>query len=187
MGAGEVCGMATTANRVEVPIEVYLTTSYRPDRDWIDGEVRERNMGEGPHAAVQGFLVFWLTGKRREWGIRVLPEQRVQTSETHYRIPDICVARQEAPFERVVRTAPLLCIEVMSWEDRMSEVMERVEDYLGMGVRTVWIVDPRRRRVFSADEEGGVQQVEGELVVMGTEIAVAVAAIFAELDELEGR
>ena len=176
--------MGTVAHALAVPLEVYLATSYRPDRDWIDGEVRERNMGEGPHAAVQGFLIYLLTAKRREWGIRVLPEQRVQTSETHYRIPDICVARQESDFERVMRIPPLLCVEVMSWDDRMSEVLDRVEDYLDMGVSTVWVLDPRRRRAFQADEQG-VQQVTDRILVEGTAIAVSVAAVFAELDDLE--
>ena len=27
-----------------IPVEEYLSTSYRPDRDYIDGEVRERNV-----------------------------------------------------------------------------------------------------------------------------------------------
>jgi hypothetical protein len=31
-------------------------TTYRPDRDYIDGELKERNMGERPHAALQGIF-----------------------------------------------------------------------------------------------------------------------------------
>jgi hypothetical protein len=34
----------------------YLRTSYRPDCDYVDGEVQERNGGEFDHAAVQAFL-----------------------------------------------------------------------------------------------------------------------------------
>ena len=176
--------MPTVVHGVAVPLDVYLATSYRPDCDWIDGEVRERNMGEGPHAAVQGFLIFLLMAKRREWRLRVLPEQRVQTSETHFRIPDICVTREDAVFERVIRVAPLLCIEVMSWDDRMSEVHDRVEDYLDMGVCTVWILDPRRRKVFLVDGRG-VQQITDRLFVEGTQIEVSVTDVFAELDDLE--
>ena len=68
-----------------VPLSEYLRTSYRPDRDWVDGEVKERNIGEGPHAVVQAFLIGLFRQYRLEWKIRVLPEQRVQTSENHYR------------------------------------------------------------------------------------------------------
>ena len=169
-----------------VPLQEYLETSYRPDRDWIDGEVKERNMGEGQHANVQGFFIRVIGNHAIEWQVRVYPEQRVQTSMEHYRIPDICVTRRSAPFEAIVRTPPLLCIEILSREDRMSEMQERVEDYLGMGVEIVWLVDPRRRKAFVNDAQGLREAVE-ELTVPGTAIRVAVTEVFAELDELEGK
>jgi Uma2 family endonuclease len=175
--------MATSAL---VPLREYLETSYRPDRDWIDGEVRERNMGEGPHAAIQAFLIGLFRERRIEWAIRVLPEQRVQTSEQHYRIPDVCVMQGTAPFETIVHTPPLLCIEILSRDDRMSEMQERVDDYLGMGVAMVWLVDPRRRKAFMT-EPHGLREAAGELTVPGTPIRVAVTEVFAELDELEGK
>ncbi|NYF90326.1 Uma2 family endonuclease [Tunturiibacter empetritectus] len=169
-----------------VPLQEYLETSYRPDRDWIDGEVKERNMGEGQHAVLQKFFTLLFGTREQQWSVRVLPEQRVQTSTEHYRIPDICVTRRSAPFEAIVHTAPLLCIEILSREDRMSEMQERVEDYLGMGVEIVWLVDPRRRKAFVNDALGLREAVE-ELTVPGTAIRVAVTEVFAELDELEGK
>lgn len=175
--------MATAA---DVPLSEYLESSYRPDRDWIDGEVRERNMGEGPHSVIQKFLTMFLGLRESEWKILVLPEQRVQTSETHYRIPDLCVARSSAPFERVVRTPPLLCIEILSKDDRMTEMQERVDDYLEMGVAMVWIIDPRRRRAYGTDGRGAMERVEETLGVPGTEVRVAVLSVFEQLNQLEG-
>jgi Uma2 family endonuclease len=175
--------MATTTL---IPLREYLETSYRPDRDWIEGEVKERNMGEGPHANVQGFFTRVLGNHANEWQVRVYPEQRVQTSAQHYRIPDVCVTRRSAPFEAIVQTPPLLCIEVLSRDDRMSEMQERVDDYLGMGVAMVWLVDPRRRKAFMT-EPHGLREAAGELTVPGTPIRVAVTEVFAELDELEGK
>ncbi len=169
-----------------VPLAEYLQTSYRPDRDWIDGEVKERNMGEGQHALIQKFFVMFLGRQERSWEIRVLPEQRVQTSESHYRVPDVCVARASDPFERIVRVAPLLCIEVLSWDDRMTEIQERVDDYFAMGVQAVWVIDPRRRRAFAAGSGGFLYPVRDELTVEGTSVSVPVGEIFLELDQLEG-
>jgi Uma2 family endonuclease len=117
--------------------------------------------------------------------IRVFPELRVQTSETHYRIPDICVTRTSAPFEQIVRTPPLLCIEVLSPEDRMSDMQEKVDDYLQMGVEIVWVVDPRRRKASQTD--GRSLQPVDVLTVPDTAIRIPVSEVFAELDELEGR
>ena len=74
-----------------VPLETYLETTYRPDCNWIDGELRERNMGEKPHNRIQKFLCQYLGNREGELGILVYPEQRVQTSANHYRIADVCV------------------------------------------------------------------------------------------------
>ena len=44
--------MATAA----ISLQEYLATSYRPDRDYVDGAVLERNLGEREHGAIQTFL-----------------------------------------------------------------------------------------------------------------------------------
>ena len=69
--------------------------------------------------------------------------------------------------------------------DRMSDIQERVEDYLSMGVQVVWVVDPQRRRAYETLPNGAMQPVPSELTLAGTEIRIPVADIFAELDELE--
>lgn len=173
--------MATTV----VPLSEYLETTYRPDRDWIDGEVRERNMGEQPHAAVQGFLTYLFRSNAERWGVRAFPEQRVQTSQEHYRIADLCVVRRGIGEEPIVRTPPLLCVEILSRDDSMSDMRERADDYLLMGVGAVWIIDPRRRRAYFSTSEGLTMPAGEVLVVEGTKIEVPVSAIFAELDDLE--
>ena len=67
----------------------------------------------------------------------------------------------------------------------MSEIQDRVEDYLAMGVGAVWVIDPMRRRAFSAEQDGSLRTEADRLVVGGTEIAIAVGEIFAELDDLQ--
>jgi hypothetical protein len=44
------------AAAVHIPVSEYLRTTYRPDRDYIDGEVQERNGGEQPHGNLQIIL-----------------------------------------------------------------------------------------------------------------------------------
>jgi Uma2 family endonuclease len=172
--------MATVNSAVYVPLEVYLETTYRPDRDWIDGEVKERNMGERPHASIQKFLVRFLGNNEQAWKIVVLPEQRVQTSSKNYRIADVCVVSSDAPDEAIVRTPPLLCIEILSRDDRMSDMQERVDDYLAMGVAVVWVIDPHRRLAFSAISRK-MTEAAVNLTVPGTPVHVSVAEMFAVL------
>ena len=149
-----------------VPLQVYLETDYRPDCDWIDGEVKERNVGEGQHSNIQGFFIGFFQEHKREWGIRVWPEQRVQVAASRFRVPDVTVTRTSSPFEPIITVAPLLCIEILSKDQRMSEIEERAKDYLAMGVPMVWIVDPLRRTAFVSDASGQ-RQVAEELEVPG--------------------
>lgn len=39
-----------SATPLLIPVEEYLSTAYRPDCDYVDGEVLERNVGETPHS-----------------------------------------------------------------------------------------------------------------------------------------
>ncbi|SNS33682.1 Endonuclease, Uma2 family (restriction endonuclease fold) [Granulicella rosea] len=174
--------MATTAL---ISVSEYLNTTYRPDRDYIDGEVRERNLGERPHAMLQMVLSVIFAQNRNLWNVLPLPEQRVQTSATHFRIPDLCIVRRSDPADRIVYTAPLLCIEVLSRDDTLGDMQERVDDYVGMGVENVWVIDPVRRTAYMSNSSGFVMPANGELTVTGTPIRVVLAELFAQVDEFE--
>jgi Uma2 family endonuclease len=177
--------MATSTASVMVPLEEYLETSYRPDCDWIDGEVIERNMGEKPHNRIQQFLCQFLGNREREWQILVYPEQRVQTSVKHYRVADVCVTGRGAEEETdalIVRTAPLLCVEILSRRDSLIDMQDRVDDYKGLGTRQVWLIDPFRRRAYMANEQGFLRPEEDVLTVPGTEIRVALKDMFSALE-----
>lgn len=165
----------------------YLRTSFRPDREWLAGELLERNMGEGPHAVVQKFLAMFLGMHEEEWRILARTEQRVQVSPDRYRVPDLCVTRAEEAFEDIVRAPPLLCIEILSREDAASEMLERIEDDRTMGVAMVWLVDPRRRVASMVDAAGNINRVAEELSVPGTAIRLSLEELFAQLNRLEMR
>jgi hypothetical protein len=54
------------ASSVLVPLHEYLGTVYEPDRDYVDGELKERNTGEQPHASSQTILASMLSKRRRD-------------------------------------------------------------------------------------------------------------------------
>jgi len=137
-----------------VSIEEYLRTSYRPDCDYVDGVVLERNLGEFDHAHLQIAISAYYYNRRKEWRIVVVPEQRVQVSPTRFRVPDVCVIADEGKPEQIFRTPPLICIEILSKDDRLSEMRERVDDYLKFGVRYVWILDPSTRKAWRCTTDG---------------------------------
>jgi hypothetical protein len=69
----EVKTMATAVHPVPelLTLEQYLQTSYRPDRDFVDGVTEERNVGESEHSDFQSELIYWFRVHRQEWNIRV--------------------------------------------------------------------------------------------------------------------
>jgi Uma2 family endonuclease len=146
-----------------VSVAEYLSTSYRPDCDYIEGEVRERNLGEFDHSRAQMRIGYWLLVHYPGTLDRMLSEQRVQVKPTRFRIPDLCLLAADAPREQIARTPPLLCIEILSRDDRMSAIMERVDDYFQMGVPVCWIVDPVARRGWLATPGQLTEPADGVL------------------------
>ena len=163
-----------------ISVEQYLTTSYRPDRDYVDGVVLERNVGEFDHSRLQALLTIWLGSRESQWGVRILTEQRVQVSSTRFRIPDICVINTER--ERILRKPPLICIEILSEEDRMSRMQQRIDDYLKFGVRFVWVIDPSTRKAYAHTTEGMREAKDGILRSEDPDITLPLAEIFAEME-----
>lgn len=165
-----------------VSIEEYLSTSYRPDRDLVDGQLVERNVGEYDHSNLQGALITWFTNRRREWNIRVLPEQRVRVSSTRFRIPDVCIISRDQEIQPVFTKPPLVCIEVLSMNDTLRSMQNRIDDYLAFGVPNVWIVDPVARRAYVCSRQGLREPEGGILRASGTPIEISLPELFRELE-----
>ncbi len=142
------------ASRTLISVAEYLRASYRPDCDYVDGEVLERNVGETDHSWLQMVLSANLFARRGEWNITPLVEQRVQVSARRYRIPDICVVRGPKPAEQILTKPPFICIEILSPEDRWFRVQQRIDDYLAMDVPYVWVLDPATKTAYSITSQG---------------------------------
>jgi Uma2 family endonuclease len=141
------------ATILQIPLHEYLARNYRPDREYVDGEVRERNVGKYEHARIQALLARWFGNHEGEWGVQVVTEQRVRVSPTRVRIPDVTLLPLSTQPDVIV-DPPLLIIEILSPDDSYSDTQERAQDYRTMGVETVWIIDPKTRtgRMCSGSE-----------------------------------
>jgi Uma2 family endonuclease len=165
-----------------VTVEEYLRTSYRPDCDYVDGRVEERNVGEFDHGYLQTLLAVLFTNNRDAWGVRAVTDVRTQVSRARFRVPDLSVLRADAPKEQILTHPPLIAIEILSPEDRLSRFQARIDDYLAFGVENIWILDPERRAAWTATKAGLQIVQNGELTVPETPIRVVLSDLFAELD-----
>jgi Uma2 family endonuclease len=97
------------------------------------------------------------------------------------------IAKDRLPKEGVPKKfaefPPDLAVEVLSPDDKASDITKKVEEYLAAGVPLVWIVDPATQtvtvyhslqdvRILTADQE-----LDGEPVIPG--FRTKITAIFA--------
>ena len=176
--------MAAAPASAPVSLYEYLHSDYQPDMDYVDGVLEERNLGEFDHADLQSELVTLFRNHRDEWQVKVYAELRVQVGPTRFRVPDISVLRATAPRTPIVREAPLLCIEILSPEDRFGRIRTRCEDYFRMGVPEAWIFDPAERLAFVLQRDGTMTtHREGSLRLSGTSVEISLADVFGVLDQ----
>jgi Uma2 family endonuclease len=160
-----------------VSIEEYLSTSYSPDREYLDGRIVERNLGELTHGRIQRRLIVYFDLRVKELGIEVVPEQRVQVSRTRFRVPDVTVVKTSQIQGEIFTAPPHLCIEILSKDDTMLYMQEKIDDYLRFGVPYIWIINPRLRRGYIATKAGMIEAESGVLATAAPEIRAPVAEL----------
>ncbi len=125
-----------------VSVEEYLSTSYSPDREYRDGAVVERAVGNRKHALLQIRLGAYINQRRKAWNVEAYTELRIRAREGWYPIPDLCVFSNPVPEEDVPGSMPLLWIEILSPDDKMMDVWKKAGDLIDCGAPHVWIIDP---------------------------------------------
>jgi Uma2 family endonuclease len=150
-----------------VSVEEYLKTAFDDgDREYVDGAIVRRNLGEKDHSRMLGRVVFFFAVREAALRTFCFPSQRVQVTPTRFRVPDICVYIGEEPEEQVFRTPPFLVVEILSKDDRASELQERIDDYLAFGVPYVYTT------------AGSREARDGILRTAGPEIELELAPLF---------
>jgi Uma2 family endonuclease len=168
--------MATAA---QIPLLTYLKSSFRPDVEYIDGQLREKNMGQYEHSRIQALLAAWFIRHESLWRAIALTEQRLVVSPTRVRLPDVCLVPQ-GPTPDILTDPPILAIEILSPDDSYSELEERCRDYEALGVLTIWIIDPRTRTARLRHTNRWTETLR--LEVPGTPIYADMEQLFADLD-----
>jgi Uma2 family endonuclease len=121
-----------------------------------DGELREMAPTVNWHGEVESNLVIRLGGHVQAHGLG-----RVSCGEILYivrrnpdrvRAADIAFIRQERvpsleARQHIMEVIPDLVVEILSKNDTIAEVNDKIDDWLGAGVKLLWVVDPFRRTV----------------------------------------
>jgi len=157
-----------TATSACVSLEEYLGTAYEHDPDYVDGELVERSLPTLLHGETFGRVHLRLAGLRYPLHLRT--ELRMPVKPRRYRVADLAVFLGERPKGKYPSTPPLIVVEILSDDDRLSEALEKAEDYYRWGVRHVWLADPDRRALFVFDGSGLRQVPDWALLECETSI-----------------
>ena len=137
--------------KTAISVEEYLHTSFPGvDCEYRDGELVERSLPGYSHGRTQARLGIFFEALPKQLSVYASVSTRMKMREELYLIPDVSVFWQSEPIE-VPDSAPLIAIEVLSTDDRLTAVREKLEEYRVCGVPHVWLVDPYSRRLYTCD------------------------------------
>jgi Uma2 family endonuclease len=143
--------MSATAT---VSVEEYLHRTEKPYCEYVDGVLHPKPMPTKLHALIQKIL---MTALDRQ-GVEALSEVTVRLTATKYLIPDVIAAQSiQSPYP----TEPvLLCVEILSPEDRIGAMLAKCEQYHAWGVPFCWVIDPEKQTAWQYHSGREPERVE---------------------------
>lgn len=148
--------------RIGMPMDEFIRQFDEQPFELINGERRLLMPPLPRHGVLVAFLYKLLDALKKTASIEVffeLPFVLVETSDwvKGSRVPDVLIYDEtrfseykssnpdwlDKPFVIV----PDLCIEVVSKNDLMQDVTDKVEAYLRDGVKMVWVIEPWTRTI----------------------------------------
>ncbi len=158
-----------------VSVEDYLRRTEKPYCEYVDGVLNPKPMPTKLHALVQSLLIVLL----RQQGAEALTELTLRLSATKYLIPDVTVAPD---FEGPYPTEPvLLCVEILSPEDRVGATLAKCEEYHAWGVPFCWVIDPEKQTAWQYNSGSDPENLSRAGALTAGVLSVRLEELFAGL------
>ena len=140
-----------TAARRNWSDEELLAIVGEGKHELVDGELRTVSPASGRHGYIAlrlgGLLMAFVTERRL--GYAFDGQTGFRFSDGNLRSPDLSFVTAAKLPEGVpagfLHVVPDLAVEVLSHTERAGDVAHKVAEYLAVGVRLLWIIDPDRR------------------------------------------
>jgi Uma2 family endonuclease len=138
----------------------------------VDGVLVEKAMGyfESRLAAV---LIYYIESflDGRDLGTALAPDGALRLMPGMIRIPDVSfiswkkLPGRRFPAEPVPNLVPDLAVEILSQGNTPEEMLRKIREYIQVGVRLVWLVDPAARtaEVYTSPRKKRRIDVDGTL------------------------
>ena len=156
-----------------VSVEDYLHRTEKPYCEYVDGVLRPKAMPTKLHALIQKTLMTLLDRQ----GVEALSEVQVRLSPTRYLIPDVIAApeiQSPYPIDPV-----LLCVEILSPEDRIGTMLAKCEQYHVWGVPFCWVIDPEKQTGWHYHAGSEPERVDRGGTLIAGQLSVQLEELFA--------
>ena len=120
--------------------------------EWVNGKLyKSKNMVTPEQFyIIENLQRAFVKTKAYERGDYFMPETKSKTKEEGYRIPDVgyFTVQQKAIMRRGAAVTPQFAVEIISNNDDAIEVDNKMEEYFKAGVKLVWHIFPKAKKVL---------------------------------------
>jgi Uma2 family endonuclease len=157
-----------------VSVEDYLRRTEKPSCEYVDGVLYPKPMATLLHGLIQFMLQVLL----RKQGVQAVAEVHVRLSPTKYLIPDVIAAPTlEGPYP----VEPiLLCVEILSPEDRIGPMLTKCEQYHTWGVPFCWVINPEKQTAWQYHSGTEPEHVDRGSTLIAGQLSVPLEELFSE-------
>lgn len=143
----------TTSTTLLTAEDLFHMPDMGMKHELVRGELRSMAPAGVEHGNIGGelFVLLRQYAKLHDLGMVLGPDTGFYLSRDpdNVRAPDVSFVRKARipvlPVQKFFPGAPDLAVEVVSPNDTVDELQEKIQDYLAHGVRLVWIIYPRTR------------------------------------------
>lgn len=185
------------AVRKRVTAAELLAMPNAKDFELVNGELVERNMGWESECVGMNISALlwnycrehgcgWVNGSSAGYQCyeEVFPDdpERVRKPDVSYLAAERITA--DAELTGHCDLVPDLAVEVISPNDRYHDVEEKVDEYLRVGVRLVWVVDPKKKTIRIHRANGTIQDLRMTDELSGEEVIPGFRCLVGEIFRL---
>jgi Uma2 family endonuclease len=110
-----------------------------------------------------------------------LPNGAERSPDTAWIRQDRWDALPKSEQKKFAKITPDFVVELRSENQSLSELREKMDEYMEAGCRLGWLVDPQKRRTYVYAENGDIQTIKFEEVLSGGEVCPGLEIIMAEI------
>ena len=163
----------------------YLRMAKGPDSsdiEYVRGEIVERGVPDLVHSGAQKRLIVIFSTMEDLHRVYAFPELRLRLAEDLFRVPDIAVFSGAPPSQLVPDHPPLCVVEIVSRDDRYTDLLQKLDEYHRWGVQHIWVVDPWLERLSAYD--GSDLRQTAELGLPGTDRRITIGELIRGLKDV---